>query len=65
MRRNTKSCFHHINCLQIRGFPTIKFFPAGSKDKVVDYRGERTVDAFAEFINANSGLKKEEKKDEL
>lgn len=34
----------------IQGFPTIKLFPAGSKDKPVEYSGSRTVDDLAKFI---------------
>lgn len=35
---------------QIQGFPTIKLFPAGSKDSPVEYSGERTVEDLAQFI---------------
>lgn len=35
--------------INIRGFPTLKFFPAGSK-RVVDYDGEREVDGFLAFL---------------
>lgn len=35
----------------VRGYPTIKFFPAGRKDEssVVDYDGTRTASALAEW----------------
>ena len=36
----------------VRGYPTIKFFKAGSKDGIA-YQGARTVDALKTFINAN------------
>jgi len=36
----------------VRGFPTIKFFAAGSKTPT-DYDGAREKDAFIEFITAN------------
>src|SRR5438270_11056405 len=38
---------------EIQGFPTIKLFPAGSKDKPVDYSGSRTVEDLAKFIKEN------------
>ncbi|EED23592.1 protein disulfide isomerase Pdi1, putative [Talaromyces stipitatus ATCC 10500] len=34
----------------IQGFPTIKLYPAGSKDAPVEYSGSRTVEDLAEFI---------------
>ncbi|OJJ43315.1 hypothetical protein ASPZODRAFT_103822 [Penicilliopsis zonata CBS 506.65] len=37
----------------IQGFPTIKLFPAGSKDSPIEYSGSRTVEDLAEFIKAN------------
>jgi len=36
----------------VQGFPTLKFFPAGSND-VLDYEGDRTEEDFVEFINTN------------
>lgn len=37
----------------IQGFPTIKLFPAGSKDKPIEYTGARTVEDIAAFIKKN------------
>jgi protein disulfide-isomerase A1 len=37
--------------IEYRGFPTIKFFPAGGK--AMDYEGGRTLDELAAFIDAN------------
>ncbi len=37
----------------IRGFPTFKLFPAGSKDSPVLYDGPWTVDGFANFVRDN------------
>lgn len=53
----------------ITGFPTIKLYPAGSKDSPVDYAGTRTVDDLANFVKENGKHQvdayaaKEEKKD--
>ncbi|KAE8375795.1 protein disulfide-isomerase [Aspergillus bertholletiae] len=37
----------------ITGFPTIKLFPAGTKDSPVEYEGSRTVEDLANFIKEN------------
>ncbi|KAL4889723.1 protein disulfide isomerase [Aspergillus ambiguus] len=37
----------------ITGFPTIKLYPAGSKDSPVEYSGSRTVEDLANFIKEN------------
>ncbi|RDW74738.1 protein disulfide isomerase PDI1 [Aspergillus mulundensis] len=37
----------------ITGFPTIKLFPAGSKDAPIEYSGSRTVEDLANFIKEN------------
>jgi protein disulfide-isomerase A1 len=42
---------------EIQGFPTIKLFPAGAKDKPVDYSGSRTVEDLANFIKENGKYK--------
>ncbi|KAF1989885.1 disulfide isomerase [Aulographum hederae CBS 113979] len=38
----------------ITGFPTIKWFPAGSKE-AVPYEGARSESAFVQFVNENAG----------
>ena len=42
---------------EISGFPTIKLFPAGSKDSPIDYQGSRTVEGLADFIKENGKYK--------
>ena len=35
---------------EVRGFPTIKMYPAGKKDSPVEYTGDRSVESLAQFI---------------
>lgn len=37
----------------IQGFPTIKLYPAGSKDSPVNYEGSRTIEDLAKFVRDN------------
>ncbi|RYY87894.1 hypothetical protein EON63_03255 [archaeon] len=38
----------------MQGYPTLKFFPAGSAEPE-DYQGERTAQAITDFINSKAG----------
>ncbi|KAJ8126417.1 hypothetical protein O1611_g7221 [Lasiodiplodia mahajangana] len=51
---------------EIRGFPTIKLYPAGSKGEPVTYSGSRTVEDLISFVKENGKYKAEveEKKEE-
>ena len=42
---------------EISGFPTIKLFPAGSKDKPLTYSGARTAEDLAAFVKENGKYK--------
>ena len=42
---------------EISGFPTIKLFPAGSKDSPITYSGSRTIEDLAQFIKENGKYK--------
>jgi len=44
---------------EIQGFPTIKLYPAGAKDKAVTYSGARTVEDLIKFIAENGKYKAE------
>ncbi|GBB90229.1 hypothetical protein RclHR1_01710029 [Rhizophagus clarus] len=39
----------------VRGFPTIKFFPKGENKTTIDYQGSRTEQDFIDFLNKNCG----------
>jgi protein disulfide-isomerase A1 len=43
--------------VNVQGFPTLKFFPANSDGKVIDYDGARETDAMYDFVVANAGAK--------
>ncbi|KAK0618334.1 protein disulfide-isomerase precursor [Bombardia bombarda] len=42
---------------EIQGFPTIKMYPAGAKDKAITYSGSRTIEDLIEFIAENGKYK--------
>eukprot|EP01084_Bolivina_argentea_P280492 479696_1 len=42
---------------EVKGYPTIKFFPKGTDD-VVDYKSARSADAFVNFLNENCGTRR-------
>lgn len=49
------------NKFGVRGYPTIKWFPAGSKEGE-DYDGGRTAEELVSWINEKTGQKKAIKK---
>jgi protein disulfide-isomerase A1 len=46
------STANEVASVQVSGFPTLKFFPAGS-DEIVDFDGGRDFDGIKEFIEKN------------
>eukprot|EP00792_Barthelona_sp_PAP020_P005101 TRINITY_DN2497_c0_g1_i1.p1 TRINITY_DN2497_c0_g1~~TRINITY_DN2497_c0_g1_i1.p1 ORF type:complete len:366 (-),score=119.17 TRINITY_DN2497_c0_g1_i1:916-2013(-) len=62
--KNTKVLLAEVDCDQhkklcskfgIRGYPTVKFFPAG-KTEPIDYSGQRTVESILSFIHKETGV---------
>jgi len=43
---------NEVEEFEISGFPTLKYFPSGSSE-VVDYNGERTMEAMHQFVESN------------
>jgi len=58
------STLNELEDIKVQSFPTIKLFPKGS-DQVIDYSGERTLDAMIKFVESHGqeGNKAEEEAD--
>ncbi|XP_067951697.1 protein disulfide-isomerase 2-like [Watersipora subatra] len=57
------STANELDDVKVQSFPTIKFFPAGS-DEIVDYEGDRTLEAFEKFLNNGGKTDKSESEDD-
>jgi len=61
------STANEIEEVKVQSFPTLKFFPKDS-DEVIDYNGERTLEAMAKFLESGgkdgAGAPEEEEEDD-
>ncbi|NP_001011281.1 protein disulfide-isomerase A2 precursor [Xenopus tropicalis] len=51
---------NEIDGLRVRGFPNLRFFPAGPGRKMIEYTKERTVELFSAFIDSGGVLPEEQ-----
>uniref|UniRef100_I3J5R9 Protein disulfide-isomerase n=1 Tax=Oreochromis niloticus TaxID=8128 RepID=I3J5R9_ORENI len=51
---------NEVESLDIKSFPTLKYFPAGDKE-VIEYTGQRDLETFSKFLDGGGVLPKEEK----
>jgi len=49
----------------IRGFPTLKFYPNGKKDAPIDFDGERTEEGIIKFLKEHTTHKWTEAGDKI
>ncbi|XP_051877247.1 protein disulfide-isomerase-like [Pristis pectinata] len=55
---------NEVESVTVQGYPTIKYFPAGSERKIVDYNGARNLETFTIFLDNGGELPQEEDKDD-
>jgi len=48
------STANECDSVSVKGFPTLKFFPANKKDAPMDFSGDRTVAGFTKFLTEHS-----------
>lgn len=58
------STANEVEDIKVQSFPTLKFFPKGSQE-VVDYSGERTLEALSKFLESGGKVIAEEESEEV
>ena len=57
---------NEVEDINIRGFPTLKFFKAGGEGKsVIDFEGDRTLDSLKAFVEKNRIVVEHSENEEL
>lgn len=49
---------NEVDGVEIRGYPTLKFYPKGAKSSPIDYDGGRDLEGFKTWLNENSAAVK-------
>ncbi|XP_028830633.1 protein disulfide-isomerase A2 [Denticeps clupeoides] len=57
---NMDATANEVESVGVSGYPTIKYFPAGTERKVVDYNGNRDLESFSKFLDNGGVLPEEE-----
>jgi hypothetical protein len=48
------STLNEVEGISIRGFPTLKFFPANDKANPIDFEGERTTEGIITWLKSKT-----------
>lgn len=59
------STANEVPGVNIKGFPTIKFYPNGKKNSPLDFEGDRTEEGFLKYLKEKTTYPWVEQKDEL